>query len=268
MMDKVSIVGCGWLGLPLGKLLVEKGFVVKGSTTTANKIDQLRSLGIKAFLVNFLEDLKVDQDIFDTDVLVVTLPPSQKKQSEQKYLESLEFLVSKTSPGTKLIFTSSTSIYKSLSSELREEDVMDIKDSGYALLFNAENIFVQSGRPYTVVRFGGLTGYDRILIKYFAGKKELTFGHEPVNLIHRDDAVQILFEVIRQQKWNNIFNACAPRHPLKKDFYTFLAETYNFEKPHFADSLTHNNYKVINPDKLIRELSYQFKFEDPYSFTY
>jgi len=267
-MEKVSIVGCGWLGLPLAKFLVEKNFEVKGSTTSSEKVVQLSKLGVKPFLINLFESFKADKDIFDTDTLVVTLPPSQKKQNEQEYLESLDFLASNTAPGTKLIYTSSTSIYKSLNTELGEDAVITIEDSDYPLLYKAEKIFLDSGKPSTIVRFGGLTGYDRILIKYFAGKKDLTFGNEPVNLIHRDDAVQIIFEIIRQQKWNTIFNACAPEHPLKKDFYTFLAEAYNYLKPHFAEPLEGNSYKIIKPDKLISELSYQFLFEDPYRFTY
>lgn len=267
-MNRVSIVGCGWLGLPLAKFLVERDFEIKGSTTSPEKMEQLTRLGVKPFLVNLFEDLRADKDIFDTDILVVTLPPSQKRQNEQEYLESLDFLVSKTTRETKLLYTSSTSIYKSLNTELGEDAIKGIEDCDYPLLHKAEKIFMDSGRPATVVRFGGLTGYDRILIKYFSGKKDLTFGNEPVNLIHRDDAVQIIFEIVRQQKWGTVFNACAPSHPLKKEFYTFLAETYNYQKPHFTEPMESRASKIINPDKLIRELSYQFLYEDPYRFTY
>lgn len=267
-MNKVSIVGCGWLGFPLAKFLVENDFAVKGSTTSVVKMEQLYKNKIQPFLINLFEGYRADKEIFDTDILIVTLPPSQKKQKEEDYLDALNFLVSKAAPETKLIYTSSTSIYKSLNTELREESIIDIEDSDYPLLYKAERIFMDSGRPSTIVRFGGLTGYDRILIKYFAGKRDLTFGNEPVNLIHRDDAVQVIFEIIKQQKWNTVFNACAPEHPLKKDFYTFLADAYNYEMPHFSDSVERNPYKIISSDKLIRELSYQFLFEDPYGFTY
>lgn len=58
-MDKVSIIGCGWLGLPLAKFLVQKGFPVKGSVTTESKINQLASLGIKPFLINLLKISKL-----------------------------------------------------------------------------------------------------------------------------------------------------------------------------------------------------------------
>lgn len=40
-MQKISVLGCGWLGLPLSKKLIESGFVVKGSTTSSEKLSQL-----------------------------------------------------------------------------------------------------------------------------------------------------------------------------------------------------------------------------------
>ena len=36
--DKIGIIGCGWLGLPLAKLFLKNGFLVKGSTTSKEKI--------------------------------------------------------------------------------------------------------------------------------------------------------------------------------------------------------------------------------------
>jgi 3-hydroxyisobutyrate dehydrogenase-like beta-hydroxyacid dehydrogenase len=30
----ISILGCGWLGVPLAKHLIQKGFSVKGSVTS------------------------------------------------------------------------------------------------------------------------------------------------------------------------------------------------------------------------------------------
>jgi UDP-N-acetyl-D-mannosaminuronate dehydrogenase len=37
----ISILGCGWLGLPLAKGSIGKGISVKGSTTSPNKISIL-----------------------------------------------------------------------------------------------------------------------------------------------------------------------------------------------------------------------------------
>gem|GEM_PF-4555050 len=46
----ISIIGCGWLGLPLAEFLVQKGYLIKGSTTREEKLDQLKSKGIQPFL--------------------------------------------------------------------------------------------------------------------------------------------------------------------------------------------------------------------------
>jgi nucleoside-diphosphate-sugar epimerase len=269
-MTNVSIAGCGWLGLPLATFLVKKGYQVSGSTTSREKLELLSQHGIKPFLINFYEKLEAGDDFFNTDILIVLLPPAQKRQKGEDYLAALRYLVQRTTPETKLLYTSSTSIYKPSLVPLSEDVIKTVEDSNYPLLYEAEKIFLESGRLSAVVRLGGLTGYDRILIKYFAGKRDLTFGSEPVNLIHRDDAVQIVYELLKQEKWNGIFNACAPKHPLKRDFYTFLANTYKYELPHFAalQGSDGSDSKIVSPERLISELSYRFLFPDPYGFTY
>lgn len=50
-MKPISILGCGWLGLPLAKSLLEKGFSVKGSTTSIKKIALLEKFGIHPHIV-------------------------------------------------------------------------------------------------------------------------------------------------------------------------------------------------------------------------
>jgi 3-hydroxyisobutyrate dehydrogenase-like beta-hydroxyacid dehydrogenase len=50
-MTQISILGCGWLGLPLAKALLENGFAVKGSTTSQEKLSVLENSGIQPFLI-------------------------------------------------------------------------------------------------------------------------------------------------------------------------------------------------------------------------
>jgi 3-hydroxyisobutyrate dehydrogenase-like beta-hydroxyacid dehydrogenase len=52
---KISILGCGWLGFPLAKKLIEIGFEVKGSTTSENKLALLKSNNIEPFLLRLSE---------------------------------------------------------------------------------------------------------------------------------------------------------------------------------------------------------------------
>ena len=60
-MTKISILGCGWLGLPLAKALIGNGFSVKGSTTSYEKISGLEQGGITTFLI---PDFSINGRIF------------------------------------------------------------------------------------------------------------------------------------------------------------------------------------------------------------
>ena len=55
VMTNISILGCGWLGVPLAKALLEKGFSVNGSTTSTEKISTLENAEISPFLIELGE---------------------------------------------------------------------------------------------------------------------------------------------------------------------------------------------------------------------
>ena len=75
--EKIAILGCGWLGLPLAKSLLSKGYKVKGSTTSESKLEVLKNAGISPFQIQ-LEAHQIIGNIEDflkeTDVLVIDLP--------------------------------------------------------------------------------------------------------------------------------------------------------------------------------------------------
>ena len=43
MNQRISILGCGWLGLPLAVELISKGYKVNGSTTSMTKVRELEA---------------------------------------------------------------------------------------------------------------------------------------------------------------------------------------------------------------------------------
>ena len=52
LKKRVSILGCGWVGKALAIKLVQKGYEVEGTTTSANKLDYLQSHGIIPFIID------------------------------------------------------------------------------------------------------------------------------------------------------------------------------------------------------------------------
>ena len=55
-MKQISILGCGWLGLPLAQQLVHHGFQINGATTSDAKLVVLKNAGIQPFLINVSSD--------------------------------------------------------------------------------------------------------------------------------------------------------------------------------------------------------------------
>ncbi|HVY54259.1 MAG TPA: SDR family NAD(P)-dependent oxidoreductase, partial [Thermodesulfobacteriota bacterium] len=213
-METVSILGCGWLGLPLAEFLIGKGYAVKGSTTTRSELDVMKSRGIEPFYLKLDPGIEGDglERFFNCGVLVVNFPPERRDDIADYHPAQIRSLISALggSPVKKILFVSSTSVYPDLGREVTEDETAPPrKQSGIALL-KAEKLLTDSGSfVTTIVRFGGLIGYDRMPGKFLAGRKDIQGGGSPVNLIHRDDCVEILYRVISQNVWGVVLNACA-----------------------------------------------------------
>lgn len=266
-METVSILGCGWLGLPLAEFLVGKGCRVKGSTTMLSKLDVMRARGIEPFYLVIDPGLRGEGigDFFDCGVLVVNFPPERRDDIADYHPEQIRSLISgiSSSPVKKVLFVSSTSVYPNLGREVTEDETAPpAKQSGIGLL-RAEKLLRASG-PFvtTIVRFGGLIGYDRMPGRFLSGKKDVEGGDSPVNLIHRDDCVEILFRIIQKDLWGVTLNACADGHPPRKDYYTAQALRLGLDPPRFKES-GGTGYKIVNSDRLKKLLGYSFKYPDP-----
>ena len=266
-MKTISILGCGWLGLPLGLFLLEKGFKIKGSTATPDKLLVLEKEGIEPYYINLSPEINADYDpdFFKSDVLIINFPPQRRADIVSYHQKQIESLISEinNTPVQHVLFVSSTSVYPELNREVTEDEILwPTKDSGKALL-NVENILLDlSDIKTTVLRFAGLIGYDRMPGRFLSGKRDVKNGNAPVNLIHRDDCIQIIFEIIQQGVWGQILNGCCDKHPLRKEYYTLQAKIIGVDLPTFDDSDI-TNYKIISNKKLKKILSYRFKYSDP-----
>ena len=71
-MNNISVLGCGWLGKPLSISFLEEGYLVKGSTTSIDKIETLEKLDIDAYLLNITE-FEEYYDFLQTDILIIAI---------------------------------------------------------------------------------------------------------------------------------------------------------------------------------------------------
>ena len=266
MKQTISILGCGWLGLPLAERLVKEGFRVKGSTTTLNKIFTLSQKNIEPYLVILNPDLRTDdfQDFLKSEILIVNIPPKRGEYVIELFTSQMKYLLKEVSKSSvkKILFVSSTSVYDETNSEITElTELAPSKDSGKALVIT-ENILKQHKKfDTTIIRFGGLIGPERHPGRFLGGRKRLDGGNAPVNLVHLEDCIEIILEIIDKNVWNETFNACADEHPTRKTLYTKAAQKLNIEPPEFTDEDT--NYKIVVSKKIKEKLNYSFKYPNP-----
>jgi nucleoside-diphosphate-sugar epimerase len=265
----ISILGCGWLGLPLAESFTATGFTVKGSTTSAEKINDLKIAGIQPFLLKLepeLEGENVD-DFFDTDLLFINIPPGLRVNSPDYYMSQLASLMKAVSVSTaqRIIFISTTSVYSELNREVTEADA----DEEHPL-FKAEKFILENtkDKQVTILRCGGLMGYERIPAKYFAGKKGLTTGDIRVNYVHRNDVIGIVKMIVENDIWGETFNVVSPEHPTRKEVYEKACREHNYEMPEFVTPKEPHDFKIISPQKLLDFTDYEFKYANPLDFYY
>ena len=269
--NSISILGAGWLGLPLGAFLVEKGFRVNGSTTKTEKFPLLKAAGLQPFLLRADGQVSGETlpEFFASDILLLNMPPGRgrEKVEETHPKEVRNVLELALSAGVKhLLFISSTGVYGDVNRIVTEADRPAPSRPSTRALAAVENFLQrQTAIKVTILRLAGLLGGERKAGRFLAGKKMVDHPDAPVNLVHRDDCINVIYEVIRQGKWGEIYNVCADEHPKKRDFYTDKALKEGLEAPSFRTG-DPPAFKIISNEKLKFELGFVFKYPDPMSF--
>ncbi len=266
-MKTISVLGCGWLGLPLALRLQKEGFSVKGSVRTPEKLPELFRTGIEPYLIDINPEVTGENtnEFFSSDILVINFPPERRDDIETYHqIQIKNLLEAIPNPmGKMVIFASSTSVYPNTNNTVTENDsISPEKPSGRAL-FRVERILLDhTAIDTTVIRFSGLVGYNRTPIKSIRRKKLVLNPDCPLNLIHRDDCVEIILRVIALDIRDTVLNATCDKHPTRKDYYLNEARKYRISPPVFEAEQT-LQYKIVSNKKLKETLNYEFIFPDP-----
>ncbi len=256
-------MGCGWLGFPLAESLVASNYTVRGSTTSSEKYKLLRKQGIEPHLITLFETTiegNITSFLQNLDVLILNIPPKLRGGSNENYVNKIKLLHQKVLQYEvrKIIFVSSTSIYGNVAGEVNEATLPKPSTASGEQLLAAEKIFRNDTTlNTTIIRFGGLIGHDRHPINMLSGRKSLTNGNAPVNLIHRKDCIRIITAVISKSWWNEIINGVYPIHPSKKEYYTKLAKERGLPAPHYSEENSKKG-KIVHANTLLNVKNFKF----------
>lgn len=263
-MTKISILGCGWLGIPLAKTLVERGHQISGSTTSESKISMLRDSRIDPFVIALNENAitgNLSDFLQNSEILIIDIPPKLRSENSDSFVGKINALIPFIEKSTveKVLFISSTSVYADDDSVVTEAKTPNPDSESGRQLVQTEQLLLQNKNfKSTVLRFAGLIGADRHPIKYLAGKENVENPEAPINLIHQDDCIGIICEIIGHEIWNETFNAAAPFHPTRLEYYTQKATELGLPLPKFNAQKTSLG-KIIAFEKLQQVLNYEFR---------
>ena len=196
-MKTISLLGCGYLGFPLALKLLEKGYYVKGSTTTSSKLQQLKNTGIIPYLINL--DKVIPSDFFEADVLVVTLPYKKSFSDPNIYNNQIKIVCDnvRMSSIQHIVFTSSSSVYPKDSTIYSVSDNFEPPNLRAKVLLECEKALNRLENISVItIRLGGIYGAGRLIKK----------STKPRRLVSHKDALKHIENSIDRIGENHCIN--------------------------------------------------------------
>jgi nucleoside-diphosphate-sugar epimerase len=228
----LSILGCGWLGMPLAESLLKKGYSVNGSTTSEEKIDVLKKKGIDPFYME-LTEARTKGETFSflngAEVLIIDIPPGLRKNPDSDFVKKMEHFITKIALSSveKVIFISSTTVFKDdeVFSKYNEASAPNGTSSSAKQLQEVERLLQKNANfKTTVIRMGGLLGESRHPVKFLAGRENIKSPNAPVNLIQQKDCIALIEKVLDKDSYGETYHGVFPSHPSKKEYYQATAK--------------------------------------------
>ena len=259
--QQISILGCGWLGLPLAQELIEKGFRVKGSATSEEKAIALQKFNIEGYrLVLKEDDIRgaIQEFLTRTDVLILNIPPGLRKGSKDHVSQILQLVPYIKKAGIKnLLFISSISVFKD-DFEFPTIDHSWFPNGTSEAAMQLREIETQlqqeQGFNTTVLRLGGLFDSKRHPGYVLSGKTGLKNPEAPINLVHKEDVIKGITQILKLDQWGHTFNLVYPYHPAKSDYYVEFCSTKGLKPPEYEKHRPSNG-KIIDSSKTVQLLN-------------
>ena len=248
----ISILGCGWLGLPLGRSLAEAGHVVCGSTTSPAKRGALAEAGLAPHLVQLPTApggaaATRPPGFWNADVLLVAVPPPggvpDRAAASRAQMDAVASAAARAGVPW-LVACSSTGVYPALGRAVAEADAgprpgAPLRSGGAAAWAAERALRAHDAFETTVLRLAGLYGPGRRPGRFLAGRTDLPGGASPVNLVHQADVIAAVHRLLQQAPGapalrSETVNLCADEHPARSVFYPDQARRLGLVPPTFA----------------------------------
>ena len=273
---RVLIVGCGYVGLPLGVGLVRQGHEVFGLRRTA--AEELKAAGITPLQadITLAETLTPLPRDFDWVVNCAASGGGSADGYRQLYLQGTRNLIEwlAPTPPKKFVYTSSTSVYgQNDGSLVKESSPTEPQAETAKVLVETEQVLLEAVRlrnfPAVVLRVAGIYGPDRghWFKQYLKDEARMEGkGERLLNMIQRDDLVGVILAALKNGRPGEVYNAVDDEPVSQLHFFTWLAGSLDKPLPPSGSEDAEANRKrggtnkKVSNRRLKMELGYQFKY--------
>jgi nucleoside-diphosphate-sugar epimerase len=234
-MPRILIAGCGYVGQAVADLFHAAGWTVEGWTHSAESAARLSAnpYPVRGVDVSRRAQVAEHGGMFDAVIHCASSRGGDTETYRQVYLDSARNLL-ETFPGSKLLFTSSTSVYAQSDSSwvMEESETKPVRETSRILLETEKLVLDQRG---IVARLAGIYGPRRsaLLNKFLAGTTIIDPENDRLlNQVHRDDIASALFLLLnREAEGARIYNVVDDQPILQSECYRWLAHRLNRPLP-------------------------------------
>lgn len=234
---QVLIAGCGYVGLALGARLVAQGHRVTGIRRPGSDLEPLRRIGLIPLAIDLADAGQVEALPGDWDWVFHCVAPAARGETAYRavYLASARNLAARLrgEPQTRVVFTSSTSVYGQLDGgPVTETSPTEPATATARVLLETEAAWLGE-RDAVVLRVSGLYGPGRHRLGALArGEARLHGdGSRRMNLIHRDDLVEAAIAVAERAPAGSVFNVSDDAPPTEREFYSWICKRLGLGLP-------------------------------------
>jgi len=246
---RILIIGCGYIGLPLGQALAGLGHDVHGIRRS-----KFSAEGITTHALNITQHgaLDVLPNNFDWVINTVSSSRGDLEAHRAVFVDGTRHLLDwLCESSTHLLFTSSTSVYGQLDgSWVDERSATDPSSSTGGHLCEAEEMLLAAPQPSTLLRVAGIYGPERgFLFRQFVKDEAVLSdgGNRWLNMIHRNDMIGAIMIALKLEP--GIYNAADDEPVTQHTFLKWLANQLG--KPMPPEGATSPRKRAVT-DKRVR----------------
>ena len=267
----VTILGCGYVGTAMARVLCAQGHPVVGTTTRAERLPEIGDTGARGAIARLDDPESLRAALAGSTVALMSAAAGRGGDYEAVYLRGARAFVEALDPSVVeyAVFLSATSVYGQDDGSLVDEDSpVEPPTPRARVLRRSELAFLSAAQAREVdaliLRLSGIWGPGRDPAEWMArrGPVHPGDGAEYLNLVHLDDIVAALAAAILRRP-TGLLNLSNP-HPLRRcDFYPALAASLGCESPRFERPLPspdHARGKRVDGRRATRVLDLTLRF--------